>query len=548
MADEPTDTPAEAAPEKARPVRQRKPRKPKAATPAAPKLGPLGMARWFWRQLTSMRTALFLLLLLAIAALPGSIWPQRGVDAARVSQYLDEHTTAGPWLDRFGFFDVYASPWFAAIYLLLMISLIGCIVPRTKQQFQAARKPPPVAPKRLQKLSVYRTVEVDGDEQQALDAARDALRSRRFRTRAGDDWVSGEVGLGRELGNLVFHISLVVIIISVALGHLLGWRGDVIVPEGESFSSTAGRYDTLDPGPWVDVDALNPWSLKINKLSVDFEDRVPRNSPQYGQPRSFVADVTTQALQGKPETQKISVNHPISESGASVYLLGNGYAPKVTVRDKNGNILYQQATPFLPQDNVYKGTGAIKVTGASPEQLGFFGFFIPTLDFNQTEGPISTYPGLNRPALVLGLYKGNLFPQGRPQSVYTLDTNAMKPVNRADGSPLRLVVQPGQTVQLPDELGSITLDRDIPRWAGLSVRSDPGKMPALFAALIGLAGLIVSLILRRRRVFVRARPVDGDPHRTLVSVGALAKNDDPRLEGAMDDLVSRIAQRTGHRE
>ena len=45
------------------------------AAPTLPRLGPLGWARWAWRQLTSMRTALFLLLLLAIAALPGSIWP-----------------------------------------------------------------------------------------------------------------------------------------------------------------------------------------------------------------------------------------------------------------------------------------------------------------------------------------------------------------------------------------------------------------------------------------------------------------------------------------
>lgn len=38
-------------------------------------LGFLGMLRWAWTQLTSMRTALFLLLLLAVAAVPGSLFP-----------------------------------------------------------------------------------------------------------------------------------------------------------------------------------------------------------------------------------------------------------------------------------------------------------------------------------------------------------------------------------------------------------------------------------------------------------------------------------------
>ena len=48
-----------------------------------------------WRQLTSMRTALFLLLLLAIGAVPGSIWPQRSIDPARTADYIADHPTAG---------------------------------------------------------------------------------------------------------------------------------------------------------------------------------------------------------------------------------------------------------------------------------------------------------------------------------------------------------------------------------------------------------------------------------------------------------------------
>ena len=53
-----------------------------------PQLGPLGWARWAWRNLTSMRTALFLLLLLSVGAVPGSIFPQRSIDPGRVADYL----------------------------------------------------------------------------------------------------------------------------------------------------------------------------------------------------------------------------------------------------------------------------------------------------------------------------------------------------------------------------------------------------------------------------------------------------------------------------
>ena len=118
-----------------------------------PKLGPLGWARWAWRNLTSMRTALFLLLLLSVGAVPGSIFPQRSIDPGRVADYLAANPTSGRWLDRLGFFDVYSSVWFSAIYLLLVISLIGCIVPRTRLHWHALRSLPPRAPVRLERLA-----------------------------------------------------------------------------------------------------------------------------------------------------------------------------------------------------------------------------------------------------------------------------------------------------------------------------------------------------------------------------------------------------------
>ncbi|MBD2759769.1 cytochrome c biogenesis protein ResB [Yimella sp. cx-573] len=513
--------------------------------PTQPKLGPIGLMRWVWRQLTSMRTALFLLLMLSVAAVPGSIFPQRSINAQRVTEYLDKHKTVGPWLDKFGFFDVFASPWFAAIYLMLIVSLLGCVIPRLKIHLKSLRSPIPKVPSRLGRLAASADVEVDGAPQDVLAAAREALGRKRYRLRqddVNDDApleLAAEGGRMRETGNLLFHFSLVVVIISVAAGSLLGWRGDVIVPVGSSFSSTLSRYDTVDPGPWVDLEKFPPWSITMDKLDVSFEQNVPPSSPQFGQPRSFVASVTAEEG-GKTRTDKISVNHPLSMGDAEVYLLGNGYAPKIVVKDAKGEVLYDDATPFLPQDNNYKSVGAVKVTGAGPKQLGFFGMFLPTLDFDEVQGPHSVFPDLKAPALVLGLYEGNLFPGGKPQSVFSLDTQEMTQVKDASGEPLRLLVRPGQTVQLPDGRGSITLE-SVPRWAGLSVRSDPGKMPALIGSLVGLAGLVMSMVLRRRRIFLRVHPTDEGGSR--LQIGALAKGDDPRLQLAVDDLVDTVRRR-----
>jgi cytochrome c biogenesis protein len=532
-----------------------------------PTLGPVGMLRWAWRQLTSMRTALFLLLLLAIGAVPGSVWPQRDIDAGRVADYLARHRTAGPWLDRAGFFDVYSSPWFAAIYLLLFVSLVGCVVPRSKIHWRAMRAQPPRAPRRLERLPEHGQVEVDGQPEDVLQIAREVLEAdnvlgrhgrirhgpiRRWRIRSSDQsdaagaddrlWLSAESGYLRETGNLVFHTALIVVIVAVAVGHLFGWRGDRILVTGKSLSNTISAYDTFDPGPWVDTEGLSPFLVAVDRLDVTFEERA--GGAQRGAPRDFTAYTRTQTSPDAPEVNQIlKVNGPLTFGGTSVFLLGNGYAPVITVRDGQGQVLMHEATPFLPQDANYKSVGAIKVSASSPKQLGFFGFFLPSEYLDEKSGPSSFFPDLKNPALALGVYEGELYPQGRPQSVYTLSTEKMTQLKDAKGEPLRLLLKPGQTIELPGGRGSITLD-GVQRWAGLSSRYDPGKLLALGGALAALAGLVASLMIRRRRVFVRVRPSETAGRRTVVSIGGLAKGEDPGLGATIADLLSAIAERT----
>ncbi len=509
-----------------------------------PRLGLRGWLRWTWRQLTSMRTALFLLLLLAVGAVPGSIWPQRGIDASRTSQYLADHTTVGPWLDRFGFFDVYSSPWFSAIYLLLFISLVGCVVPRSRIHLRAIRERPPKAPRRLERLSEHRELEVSGTVEDVVAASREVLRQKRFRVFSHDaDGVSAESGHLKETGNLVFHLALILVIVGVAVGHLFGFKGDVILPVGQTFANTLSRYDTFAPGPWVDAERLSPFSLTLDRFDAVFETDV-RSAGQFGSPRDFTAYVTTTTEPGStPRRQVIKVNHPLEMEGATVFLLGNGYAPVVTVRDGSGTVVYSGPTPFLPQDNNYRSIGAVKVPGAQPKQLGFVGLFLPTYVLNRTAGPSSVFPDALDPALALGPYEGNLFPGGVPQSVFTLDQRQMTSVPTSSGDVGRILLRPGQTATLPGGRGSITFDR-VERFAGLSIRSDPGKGLTLVAALLALTGLIGTLTLRRRRVFVRVTPGDREGV-VRVSLGALAKEDDEGLAGRVEDIVTALRLRTG---
>jgi cytochrome c biogenesis protein len=509
-----------------------------------PRLGALGWARFAWRQLTSMRTALFLLLLLAVGAVPGSIWPQRSIDAARTADYIAGHPELGPWLDRLGFFDVYASPWFAAIYLLLFVSLVGCVLPRTRLHWRAMRSTPPRAPARPERLAASATTEVDAGPSEVLAAAHKALQDKRFRTHSHDGQsVSAEKGYLKETGNLVFHLALILVITGVAVGHLFGWKGDVIVPVGKTFGNALINYDTFSPGPWVDPEQdLSPFRIRVDEFEATFEERLT-SKRQFGQPRDFTAHVTVEDRVGGPTREAdIKVNHPLEMDGAGVFLLGNGYAPVVTVRDEEGTQIYSGPVPFLAQDNNYTSVGAIKVTGASPRQLGLNGFFLPTSIIDD-QGPRSVFPDAKDPALVLTGFEGTLFPGGRPQSVYTLDTSEMTQLETDAGEPLRMLLRPGQTFDLPGDRGSITFDR-VERFAGLSIRHDPGRWLTLAAALLALAGLVATLVVRRRRVFVRVRPgVQGAG--TVVTVAGLAKADDEGLEQVVADVLAAVELQFG---
>ena len=519
-------------------------------TLGGPRLGPVGWARWAWRQLTSMRTALALLLLLAVAAIPGSIFPQRGVDPVRVRQYFEDDPGLARWLDRFGMFEVYSSPWFASIYLLLMISLVGCVLPRMRQHLRAVRAQPPRTPARLGRLPVHRHVVLDAAPDDVVAAARARLSARRFRLREEEDGalvVAAEKGFAKETGNLLFHLALLGIIVSVAVGHLFGWRGEIIIKEGESWTAGAGTFDTLSLGPLVDESDIPAFTVRLDDLDVQFEAQA--EGAQFGQPRVFQGVATVEA-DGSERQVDFGVNQPLSIDGTSMFLLGNGYAPVVTVRDAEGEVLFSDAVTFLPQDNTYGSDGVIKVPGADPG-LGFAGGFLPTLSVSPESGMTSSFPGLVDPALVLTAYEGELFPEGRSQSVFSIPTESLDQVLQDNGQPSRMLLRPGDTLEIPGDRGTIELETVI-RWGGMLVRHDPGRLPALLFAGTALAGLVLMLGVRRRRVFVRVHPGAGDPadpgsRHTGLSVAALPKGTDPGLDDLVDELVEQIVGASGGR-
>jgi len=347
-----------------------------------PGIGVRSWLRWLWSRLTSMRTALILLLLLGIAAIPGSLVPQRTSDPLAVNQFVADNPELSQWYERFGLFDVFGSPWFSAIYLLLFLSLLGCLIPRARQHYRMWQRSPGPPPSNLSRLPDSHLVAAS-DVAATLDEGEQVLRKQRWRVRRSPDWVAGEKGIWRENGNQIFHFSLLGVLAAVGLGALGGWQGNVVLTEGGGFSNTLTQYDTFTGGRFANVDDLPPFSLQLQDFAVDFE----RDEAQRGEPRDFRAEVLISPAPGEPAQQQVfGVNDPIEIDGVKIFLIGHGYAPSIVVRDGDGEVVFDDSVVFIPQDGNFTSAGVIKVPDSEP-QLGFRGLFLPTAVIDQEAGP-----------------------------------------------------------------------------------------------------------------------------------------------------------------
>lgn len=516
------------------------------ATIAQPRLGFVGGLRFAWRRLVSMPTALMLLLLLALAAIPGSLVPQRSSDPNGVTQYFANNPDLAPVLDKLQLFDVYSSVWFSAIYILLFVSLIGCVIPRVSQHAKALRGRPPRTPSRLERLPASVTWHTTREPDEVITVARATLKKARYRieddNRAGRLSLSAERGYARETGNLIFHVALIGVLAAVAIGSTVTYFGQKVLVVGQTFANTLAAYDSFNPGTNFNSEAsLSPFALTLDSFDVTYE---LENVNSLGRVRDYTANVTV-TKNGETTASTIKVNDPLNIDGADVYLMGNGYAPVVTVRNAAGDVVFSDPVPFLPQDTNLTSLGVIKVPDTGTDtQIGMIGFFYPTQAVLGSGAFTSVFPGPVNPVLTLNVYTGNLgLDNGVSTSVYTLNTDNLAQVAGGHSGVEALKVAPGQSVDLPKGLGTVTLD-SVPRYISIEVRKDPTQVWVLVFALLAVGGLLLSLFVPRRRVWVAvedAEPVDGVP-RSRVTVAALARGDDPTLPAA----VAAIAATLGH--
>lgn len=506
------------------------PPEPKQPYTPSPLRRVVAVVRNIWRGLTSMRTALILLFLLALAALPGALLPQRALNPDKTAQYITAHGWWGTLLDRLQFFGVYSSVWFSAIYLLLMVSLIGCLGPRSFDYVRSMRAKPVLTPRNLSRMPHYRQAQVDRSADEVLDAARTRLRGWRLTVRdedGGTRSISAEKGYLRETGNLVFHFAMLGLIIAFALGKMYTYEGQVIVQaDGSQFcNSGIYAYDSFQPGLRVDGTGLEPFCVKINDFTALY---TAENQPTHYQSNiQYQSGKDLQTNTWRPYL--LEVNAPLRTAGDRVYLINHGYSPRFTITYPDG-ATRTQAVQWVPMDpSTYLSQGATKfdppgVTDSAErrtKQLAITGLLAPT-PFTHGGVLTSTAPELKDPMVAVDVMRGDLgLDSGQGQSIFSIDQSMV------DDGRLKRVAREnlavGQSITLDDGT-KVTFD-GVQQWVSLQISHDPTQGFVLGFAIAMLLGLGASLLVKRRRVWVRAGPAGDGENGTVVQVAGLARTD-----------------------
>jgi cytochrome c biogenesis protein len=523
----------------------------------------IAFVRNTWRALTSMGTALVLLFLLALGAIPGALLPQRSLNAGKVNDYLAAHKLIGPWLDRLQAFDVFSSFWFTAIYVLLFVSLVGCLTPRMIEHARSLRAAPVAAPRNLARLPKHAGAQVAAGPEEVNRLANTLtarLRGWRTATRheegdasdvtSGNVEISAEKGYLREFGNIVFHFSLLGLLVAVAVGKLFGYEGNVIViaDGGPGFcSASPAAFDSFRAGNTVDGTSLHPLCIRVNDFAAHY---LPS-----GQATSFAADIDYQS--GKDLAANswrhylLEVNHPLRTGGDRVYLQGHGYAPTFTVTFPDGQTRTStvQWRPDNPQTLLSSGVVRIDPPAGSypnaverrQREIAIQGLLAPT---EQLDGALlsSRFPALNAPAVAVDIYRGDTgLDSGRPQSLFTLDPRLIEQHRLTKEK--RVNLRAGQAVRIdqgPAAGTVVRFDGAVP-FVNLQVSHDPGQTWVLVFAITMMTGLLVSLLVRRRRVWIRLTPAaDEQPGTVNVELGGLARTDNSGWGDEFERLTSRL--------
>lgn len=499
-----------------------------------------------WHVLRSMRTAIYLLLALVVATLVPTLIPQRITDPEKVAEISRTHPYWFSVGERLRAFDVFTSPWYMAIWVSLLVVLLLCLLPRTRAFVRQVRRstatPRTGTPPRLPHSVEWRT---DVEPEAAAAQVRAVLRRRLWRqgkANSSGQYVA-EKGTAREGGSLLFHWSLFLLLSGLAVTRFLGFAGQAAIVEGKEFVEAPIDYDA-----WTNRGSLGD---SIHRGFTVALDRFQVDDPNTAESPDFVSDLRVIDEGREVLAQQVHPNVPLNYRGVKMYQIAFGWAPKITVRDRSGKVVFDDFVITRPDGPRGSWAGVAKIPSLDP-QAGLRVFLFPdpqvltpdqatqfagdplgdgVLLANRSPNPVA-------PVMVFQEWRGDLGLAGGPQNVNVLDVSAM---TKSDTGAAQLG---GDGFDLAD--GLVVAFADLRHYSVFSIKRDPGLALVLVGASLLLLGLLPALYSRRRRVWVWVRPSadpggsdsQGDDGATLVTLGGLAYQRKDAFGDEFTDLVT----------
>ena len=505
-----------------------------------------------WRTLRSMRTALVLLFLLAAAAAVGSLLPQIPNSPERVASYRLAHPFFGTLFLRAGFFDVYGSWWFVLILTLLFVSLIACLLPRSRAMIRTIRQRP-IQAREIDAFPQYRELRVAAEPGAAATTARTVLRHHGYRVALAEDGraVAAEKGALREIGSLVFHWAFLVLLVAVIVGKGTGYVGHATIVEGQTWTDAAFNYDgDLRTGRFS-----SGTHTGIDIELLDYSDAFRRS----GVPMDFTSKVDLLNPDGSlARADTVTINHPVSFDGVRIFQFGFGWAPVVTVT-RGGATIYHgpvvMGQDAQPGDNplTVPWVGFVKLPTLRPQvaiklelypdSVAYFAGLIAGVPQPMTKA--------NDPFMRYSVWKGKLL----DPSLSGLDTRLMHQVATggigrgwtvdlargcvtSGASSSNLTRQLAGTVCPTSAASGLTMSfPQLRQYSRLQISRDTTVPWVLGAAILILAGLVAAMYSSRRKLWVRAEPKDAG---SVVRIGGFALQRKDRFEEAFPKIVEDL--------
>ena len=465
--------------------------------------------------------------------------------------YQAQHPFWGEFYLRAGLFDVFGSWWFVLIVTLLFVSLVACLVPRTRATWRALRQEP-IQARELDVFRHYVERPVAMAPEAAVETARRSLRRRGFRVarapgseQGAHPGLAAEKGAARDVGSLLFHWAFILLLVGVVLGKGTGYSGVIAIVDGQTWVDAQANYDgQITAGRFFD-DRFTGIGIHLIRFQSTY-----RSS---GIPKDFVSRVVLLDPSGKPvRSDDIRVNHPAQFAGLNIYQSGFGWAPVLRVNQgrevlANGPLRLQQEPPpagipaaAMPWFGFEKITSTRPQTAVEVELFPNGAAFYEQLRTGQPVPMLTEFD----PIIRFTVWRGPI-PDPSPTS---LDTTGMRDTASGFVGGRRTVslltgkmVPPGPSARSSAAGLTMTFSA-LPHYTVLEITRDRGVPIVLAAAILILLGLLPALYTSRRKVWVRAEP-QGEG--AMLKVGGFALQRKPQFEDEFAKLVNAMVRAAG---